>query len=100
MVLHLEASAVDDALDLFSVLMKVKLISAARRATDRDWLAAWLRRAHRQTARKPAYSPDSPPQRYDIYEAEQLVDLAMAHEPEDFLPGKGWAYLPATSCST
>ncbi|MBM7439298.1 serine hydrolase [Streptomyces sp. HB132] len=31
-------------------------------------------------------------QRHDIYEPEQLVDLAMAHEPEDFLPGKGWAY--------
>ncbi|MDF2256007.1 Tn3 family transposase [Streptantibioticus ferralitis] len=39
-VRHLEASAIDDALDLFSVLMQVKLISAARRATDRDWLAA------------------------------------------------------------
>jgi hypothetical protein len=46
-VLHLEASAIDDALDLFSVLMQVKLISAARRATDRDWVAArggWRRR--------------------------------------------------------
>ena len=31
-------------------------------------------------------------QRHNIYEPEQLVDLAMAHEPEDFLPGKGWAY--------
>lgn len=39
-VRHLEASAIDDALDLFSVLMQVKLISAARRATDRDWIAA------------------------------------------------------------
>ncbi|EXU62712.1 peptide hydrolase [Streptomyces sp. PRh5] len=30
-------------------------------------------------------------QRHNIYEPKQLVDLAMAHEP-DFLPGKGWAY--------
>nr|BFD86793.1 serine hydrolase domain-containing protein [Streptomyces sp. Xyl84] len=30
-------------------------------------------------------------QRHDVYEPEQLVDLAMAHEP-DFPPGKGWAY--------
>jgi hypothetical protein len=39
-VRHLEASAIDDALDLFSVLIQVKLISAVRRATDRDWVAA------------------------------------------------------------
>ncbi|HEY9328469.1 MAG TPA: Tn3 family transposase [Streptomyces sp.] len=39
-VRQLEASAIDDALDLFTLLMQVKLISAARRATDRDWLAA------------------------------------------------------------
>ncbi|WP_261574656.1 Tn3 family transposase [Frankia gtarii] len=37
---HLEASAIDDALDVFALLMQVKLISVARRATDRDWLAA------------------------------------------------------------
>jgi D-alanyl-D-alanine carboxypeptidase len=30
-------------------------------------------------------------QRHTIYEPEELVDLAMAHEP-DFPPGKGWAY--------
>ncbi|MER6599727.1 Tn3 family transposase [Streptomyces parvus] len=39
-VRQLEASAIDDALDLFTLLMQVKLISAARRATDRDWVAA------------------------------------------------------------
>ena len=39
-VRHLEASAIDDALDLFTLLMQVKLISAAKRATDKDWLAA------------------------------------------------------------
>lgn len=39
-VRHLEASAIDDALDLFSLLMQVKLISSARRATDREWIAA------------------------------------------------------------
>ncbi|GAA4233059.1 hypothetical protein GCM10023075_48480 [Streptosporangium album] len=44
-VRHLEASAIDDALDLFSVLMQVKLISAARRATDRDRIAARPRMA-------------------------------------------------------
>ncbi|MFD9395184.1 serine hydrolase domain-containing protein [Streptomyces sp. NPDC060000] len=31
-------------------------------------------------------------QRHNIYEPKQLVDLAMAQEPEDFLPGEGWAY--------
>ncbi|MEU4467464.1 serine hydrolase domain-containing protein [Streptomyces sp. NPDC024017] len=31
-------------------------------------------------------------QRHDVYEPKQLVDLAMAHEPEEFLPGEGWAY--------
>ncbi len=38
-VRHLEASAIDDALDLFALLMQVKLVSAARRATDREWVA-------------------------------------------------------------
>ncbi|MFF8394808.1 serine hydrolase domain-containing protein [Streptomyces sp. NPDC016172] len=31
-------------------------------------------------------------QRHNVYEPKQLVDLAMAHEPEEFLPGEGWAY--------
>ncbi|MFD3554450.1 serine hydrolase domain-containing protein [Streptomyces goshikiensis] len=31
-------------------------------------------------------------QRRNVYEPKQLVDLAMAHKPEDFVPGKGWAY--------
>ncbi|MYT77547.1 MULTISPECIES: serine hydrolase domain-containing protein [unclassified Streptomyces] len=31
-------------------------------------------------------------QRHNVYEPKQLVDLAMAHEPEEFLPGDGWAY--------
>ncbi|MET9372511.1 serine hydrolase domain-containing protein [Streptomyces griseoflavus] len=31
-------------------------------------------------------------QRHNVYEPKQLIDLAMAHEPEDFLPGEGWAY--------
>lgn len=39
-VRHLEAAAIDDALELFTLLMQVKLISAAKRATDKDWLAA------------------------------------------------------------
>jgi len=42
-VRHLEASAIDDALDLFALLMQVKLISAARRATDREWVAGRAR---------------------------------------------------------
>ncbi|WP_267912798.1 serine hydrolase domain-containing protein [Streptomyces adelaidensis] len=40
-------------------------------------------------------------QRHNIYEPKQLVDLAMAHEPEDFLPARaGRTPTPATSCST
>lgn len=38
-VRQLEAQAVDDALDLFAVLMANRLISPARRASDRDRLA-------------------------------------------------------------
>lgn len=38
-VRHLEAQAVDDALDLFAVLMANRLISPARRASDRERLA-------------------------------------------------------------
>lgn len=39
LVRQLEAQAVDDALDLFAVLMANRLISPARRASDRDRLA-------------------------------------------------------------
>jgi TnpA family transposase len=39
-VRHLEASAIDDALDVFALLMQVKLLNVAKRATDKDWLAA------------------------------------------------------------
>ena len=35
-VRHLEATAIDDALDLFATLMAVKLINPARRATDKE----------------------------------------------------------------
>ena len=45
----LEAAAVDDALDLFDVLMATRLISAARRATDAERLAA-LPRLERASA--------------------------------------------------
>lgn len=38
-VRHLEAAAIDDALDLFALLMQVRLISTARRATERERLA-------------------------------------------------------------
>ncbi|MFE9933749.1 hypothetical protein [Streptomyces sp. NPDC005533] len=36
----METAATDDALDLFVLLMQVRLISAARRTPDRDWAAA------------------------------------------------------------
>ncbi|MFJ6895119.1 hypothetical protein [Streptomyces hokutonensis] len=39
-VRHLEAAAIDDALDLFMLLMQVKLISAAKLTTDKDWVTA------------------------------------------------------------
>ncbi|XUK64311.1 DDE transposase (plasmid) [Plantibacter sp. RU18] len=38
-VLHLEAKATDEALDLFQVLMSARLISVARRKTDQEWLS-------------------------------------------------------------
>jgi hypothetical protein len=38
-VRHLEATAIDDALDVFALLMAVKLINPARRATDKERLA-------------------------------------------------------------
>ncbi|MEV8181407.1 DUF4158 domain-containing protein [Specibacter sp. NPDC078692] len=36
---HLEAKAIDDALDLFEILMATRLISTARRATDKQRLS-------------------------------------------------------------
>lgn len=42
-VRSLEAAAIDDALDLFAILMQVKLISSAKRATDKDWLSTMPR---------------------------------------------------------
>ncbi len=36
---HLEAKAIDDALDLFTVLMATRLISAAKRRTDKERLS-------------------------------------------------------------
>ncbi|MEU0457925.1 hypothetical protein ABZ322_34170 [Streptomyces sp. NPDC006129] len=36
---HLEAKAIDEALDLFQVLMATRLISTAKRATDKDRLS-------------------------------------------------------------
>lgn len=39
-VRHLEASAIDDALDVFVLLMQVKLLNVAKRATDKEWLAS------------------------------------------------------------
>ncbi len=39
-VRHLEASAIDDALDVFALLMQVKLLNVAKRATDKEWLAS------------------------------------------------------------
>ncbi|MEV4183935.1 DUF4158 domain-containing protein [Streptosporangium canum] len=52
-VRHLEAMAIDDALDLFVLLMATKLINPARRATDKERLAMLprLERASRTLAR-------------------------------------------------
>jgi hypothetical protein len=36
---HLEAKAIDEALDLFAVLMATRLISTAKRATDKKRLS-------------------------------------------------------------
>ncbi|MEO7195630.1 MAG: Tn3 family transposase [Pseudonocardiaceae bacterium] len=49
----LEAAAIDDALDLFALLMATRLISPARRATERDRLAMLpvLEKASRTLAR-------------------------------------------------
>nr|WP_199818645.1 hypothetical protein [Streptomyces leeuwenhoekii] len=50
---HLEAKAIDEALDLFSVLMATRLISRARRATDKERLSTLpqLEKASRTLAR-------------------------------------------------
>lgn len=36
---HLEAKAIDDALDLFEILMATRLISTAKRSTDKQRLS-------------------------------------------------------------
>ena len=36
---YLEAKAIDDALDLFEILMATRLISSARRSTDKQRLS-------------------------------------------------------------
>ncbi|MEU9920032.1 Tn3 family transposase [Streptomyces griseoluteus] len=50
---HLEAKAIDEALDLFSVLMATRLISTAKRATDKERLSTLpqLEKASRTLAR-------------------------------------------------
>jgi hypothetical protein len=50
---HLEAKAIDEALDLFSVLMATRLISTAKRATDKERLSMLpqLEKASRTLAR-------------------------------------------------
>ncbi|MEV8547009.1 Tn3 family transposase [Streptomyces sp. NPDC051572] len=50
---HLEAKAIDDALDLFEILMATRLISTAKRSTDKQRLSTLpeLERAARITAR-------------------------------------------------
>lgn len=50
---HLEAKAIDDALELFAVLMSTKLISAAKRLTNKQRLSTLpqLEKASRITAR-------------------------------------------------
>lgn len=53
MVRNLEAQAVDDALDLFALLMATRLINPARRASDKERLAVLpqLEKASRTLAR-------------------------------------------------
>lgn len=50
---HLEAKAIDDALDLFEILMATRLISAAKRSTDKQRLSTLpqLEKASRLVAR-------------------------------------------------
>lgn len=50
---HLEAKAIDDALDLFEILMATRLISSAKRSTDKQRLSTLpqLEKAARITAR-------------------------------------------------
>nr|WP_308292460.1 Tn3 family transposase [Streptantibioticus ferralitis] len=50
---HLEAKAIDDALELFTVLMSTKLLSTAKRLTNKDRLSTLpqLEKASRITAR-------------------------------------------------
>ncbi|MGO4431085.1 Tn3 family transposase, partial [Streptomyces sp. MCAF7] len=50
---HLEAKAIDDALDLFEILMATRLISTAKRSTDKQRLSMLpqLEKAARITAR-------------------------------------------------
>jgi TnpA family transposase len=53
---HLEAKAIDDALDLFEILMATRLISAAKRSTDKERLSTLpqLEKASRLVARAAA----------------------------------------------
>ncbi|MGA6152067.1 DUF4158 domain-containing protein [Stenotrophomonas sp. NPDC087984] len=53
---HLEAKAIDDALDLFEILMATRLISAAKRSTDKQRLSTLprLEKASRLVARAAA----------------------------------------------
>ncbi|WTD39974.1 hypothetical protein OHB03_49535 (plasmid) [Streptomyces sp. NBC_01643] len=53
MMRHLEAKAIDDALDLFEILMATRLISAPKRSTDKQRLSTLpqLEKAARITAR-------------------------------------------------
>lgn len=53
---HLEAKAIDDALDLFEILMTTRLISAAKRSTDKERLSTLpqLEKASRLVARAAA----------------------------------------------
>ncbi|OPC77682.1 Tn3 family transposase [Embleya scabrispora] len=76
---HLEAVAIDDALDLFAVLMATRLISPARRASDKERLAMLphLEKAARTLAKAAKV----------LVEQLELVDEAGA----DLDPGALWA---------
>ncbi|MGW1641561.1 Tn3 family transposase [Streptomyces lavendulae] len=54
-VRHLEAWAIEDALDVFALLMQIKLLNVAKRATDKEWLASRPRLAKASRAVQAVY---------------------------------------------
>ena len=76
---HLEAKAIDDALDLFEILMATRLISTAKRSTDKQRLSTLpqLEKASRIVARAAAVF---------IEELELIEETGRAGRPQMRLP--------------